>query len=574
VGAVSSLDWLVLLVTVTTIVAWGVWRARHVHDVNTYVRGDGSLRWPTIGLSIMATQASAITFISTPAQGYADGMRFVQFYFGLPLAMIVISAVFVPVYYRLGVRTAYEYLEHRFDARVRFLGGALFLVGRGLGTMITLYAPAILLSQILGWPLQPTIWAIGGIVIIYTVIGGNQAVSFTQKHQMVVMLVGIAVAAIVVVAKLPSGVGLRDAIKLAGALDRMEIVNFDLDFTTRYNFWSGIAGGFFLALSYFGTDQSQVQRYLTGASIAESRLGLLFNGLFKVPLQFLIVFTGVMVFVFYLFTRPPVHFDAPTLARVEAARPAEVAALEKRFDRALDEQRNAAFAFVAASGDAERAQLRAAAAQVEAIRGDARQLIHATLPDASTRDTDFVFLSFVLAHIPTGLAGLLIAVILCAAMSAVSSGLISLGATTTIDFYLRIRTALGRPRASQRADLRASKIATIAWGLAILLFASAASLFENLIQAVNILGSLFYGAILGLFVVALFLRWIGGTAVFVGALVAEAVVVALFFLTDLGFLWFNVIGCAIVVAVSLPMQALLRPPPPRDRLEGEIAHVP
>ncbi|MBX3158132.1 MAG: sodium:solute symporter [Deltaproteobacteria bacterium] len=560
----SSLDWVVLLGSVSAIVLFGAYRSRHVRDAETYLRGDGSLRWPTIGLSIMATQASAITFISTPAQGYADGMRFVQFYFGLPLAMIVISAVFVPVYYRLGVRTAYEYLEHRFDARVRFLGGLLFLIGRGLGTGITLYAPAIILSQLLGWPLQATIWAIGGVVIVYTVIGGNQAVSLTQKHQMIVMLTGLAVAAIVVVAKLPDGVAPGDAVRLAGALGRMDIVSFDLDFASRYNFWSGLTGGFFLALSYFGTDQSQVQRYLSGASVGESRLGLLFNGLFKVPMQFLILFTGVMVFVFYLFARPPLHFDAPTLERAAAARPAEVAALEARFDRALDEQRTAAFAYVASPDDAAGQRLRDAAKTVDGVRADAKLLIRDALPGTETRDTDHVFLSFVIAHMPIGLVGLLIAVILCAAMSAVSSGLISLGATTTVDFYLRARTALGRPRASAQHDLRASKLATVAWGLAVLGFASVASLFENLIQAVNILGSIFYGTILGLFVVALFLRRVTATPVLVGAIVAEATVVALFFLSDLGFLWFNVIGCAIVVAVSLLVQLVLPSRPPRE----------
>lgn len=553
----NPLDWVVLLGSISAIVLYGAYRSRHVRDAETYLRGDGSLRWPTIGLSIMATQASAITFISTPAQGFADGMRFVQFYFGLPLAMIVISAVFVPVYYRLKVRTAYEYLEHRFDVRVRFLGGLLFLIGRGLGTGITLYAPAIILSQLLGWPLQATIWAIGGVVIVYTVIGGNQAVSLTQKHQMVVMLTGLAVAAIVVIAKLPDDVATGDAVKLAGALGRMEIVSFDLDFANRYNFWSGLTGGFFLALSYFGTDQSQVQRYLSGASVAESRLGLLFNGLFKVPMQFLILFTGVMVFVFYLFARPPMHFDAPTLARATAARPAEVAALEQRFDRALDEQRAAAHAFVASNDEAARDRLRVAAKAVDDVRGDARTLIAEALPGTETRDTDHVFLSFVIAHMPIGLVGLLIAVILCAAMSAVSSGLISLGATTTSDFYLRARTALGRPRATPSHELRASKAATIAWGFAVLGFASVASLFENLIQAVNILGSLFYGTILGLFVVALFLRRVSATPVLVGAILAEAAVVALFFFTDLGFLWFNVIGCAIVVVVSLLMELVL-----------------
>ncbi|HEX7842863.1 MAG TPA: hypothetical protein VF469_35560, partial [Kofleriaceae bacterium] len=329
----ATLDWAVLVVTIAAIVIYGAWRSSGVRDVDSYVRGE-ALRWPTIGLGIMATQASAVTFLSLPGQAFADGMRFVQFYFGLPLAMIVISAVFVPVYHRLKVRTAYEYLEHRFDVRVRLLGAVLFLIGRGLAAGITIYAPSIILSQILGWPLHPTIWGMGALVVLYILLGGSRAVSVTQRQQMIVIMVGLVIAAGIVIHRLPDRVSLGSAVQVAGALGRMNAVSFDLDFTTRYNFWSGIAGGFFLALSYFGTDQSQVQRYLSGRSVAEMRLGLLFNGMFKVPMQFLILFIGVMVFVFYLFTRPPMHFDAPTLARVEAARPAEVHALEQRFDAA------------------------------------------------------------------------------------------------------------------------------------------------------------------------------------------------------------------------------------------------
>jgi len=548
----TLIDWLVLVTTTTAIVVYGTWKARGARDANTFLGGDATLRWPTIGLSIMATQASAITFISTPAQGFADGMRFVQFYFGLPLAMIVISAVFVPVYYKLKVRTAYEYLEHRFDVRVRYLAGVLFLIGRGLAAGITIYAPAIILAQILDWPLQPTIWLIGIIVTIYTVIGGTTAVSITQKHQMVVMMTGLVIAGIVVIVRLPRDVSVGDAVHLAGALGRMDIVNFDLDFSTRYNFWSGLAGGFFLALSYFGTDQSQVSRYLTSRSITESRLGLLFNGLFKVPMQFVILFTGVMVFVFYLFARPPLHFDTPTLVRVAEARPAEVRALEARYDRALDDQREASFGYLHGTTTAD--ALRASSTKVATIRIEAKQLIHDTLPGVETRDNDFVFLSFVLDHMPVGLVGLLIAVIMCAAMSSVASELIALGATTTIDFYLRIRKTPG----TAAGDLRISKLSTIVWGLIVIGFASAASLFANLIEAVNILGSIFYGTILGLFVVALFLRRVTALPVLIGAVVAQTAVVGLFIWSDLSFLWFNVIGCGLVVGVAVVAQLCLR----------------
>jgi Na+/proline symporter len=489
-------------------------------------------------------------------------MSFVQFYLGLPLAMIVISAVFVPAFYRLEVRTAYEYLEHRFDVRVRYFGGLLFLLGRGLAAGITIYAPSIILSQILGWPLQPTILIIGVVVVLYTVVGGTQAVSITQKHQMIVMLTGIAVAATIVVLKLPDEVSLPEAVQLAGVLGHMNAINFDLDFTSRYNFWSGLAGGFFLALSYFGTDQSQVQRYLTARSIAESRLGLLFNGIFKIPMQFLILFTGVMVFVFYIFVRPPVHFDAPTLAQVQKARPVEVSALDARYDTALAQQRAAALSFLDARGTATeqtaRQELQRAAAAVNDVRRDTKALIRETLPKAETRDTDHVFLSFVLGQLPIGIIGLLIAVILCAAMSSVASELIALGTTTTIDFYLRVRKARGRPATSAASDLRISKLMTIVWGGLAILFASTAQLFDNLIEAVNILGSIFYGTILGLFLVAFFVKRVTATPALVGGLVAQTLIVVLFFVSDLGFLWFNVIGCVTVVLVAGVLQALQR----------------
>jgi Na+/proline symporter len=562
-AGLAGLDWAVMIGTIAAIVLYGAWRSRGMRTVDSFVRGDGQLRWPTIGLSIMATQASAITFLSTPGQAFDDGMRFVQFYLGLPLAMIVISAVFVPVYYRLKVRTAYEYLEHRFDARVRLLVGVLFLIGRGLATGITIYAPSIILSQILGWPLQATIWAMGFVVVVYTVLGGTRAVSITQTQQMVVMLVGLGVAAAVVILRLPDGVSLGGAVKIAGALGRMNPVSFDLD--SRYNIWSGLVGGFFLQLSYFGTDQSQVQRYLSGRSVAESRLGLLFNGLVKIPMQFLILFTGVMVFVFYVFSRPPVHFDRPTMERLAARDGAEVTALDARHDQAFADRRTAAILYLGARGspdeDTARGVLRAADKRFQDVHADAKQLIRKELPAAETRDTDFVFLSFVLEHLPIGLVGLLIAVILCAAMSAIASGLIALGVTTTVDFYLRIRQGLGRPPASARHDLRVSQAATIAWAAVALGFASAASLFANLIEAVNILGSIFYGPILGVFVVALFLRRVTALPVLVGAIAAQALIVVVFFATHVAFLWYNAIGCAAVIAVSLVVQAVSPAPP-------------
>lgn len=559
----AGLDWVVLIGTVATIVLYGAWRSRGVRTVDSYLRGD-ALRWPTIGLGIMATQASAITFISTPGQAFSDGLRFVQFYLGLPLAMIVISAVFVPAYHRLKVRTAYEYLEHRFDVRVRLFGGVLFLIGRSLATGITIYAPSIILSQILGWPLQGMIWAIGIVVVIYTVLGGTRAVSITQKQQMVVMLAGLGVAAVVVILRLPDGVSVGGAVRIAGALGRVNPISFDLDFASRYNVWSGLIGGFFLQLSYFGTDQSQVQRYLSGSSIAESRLGLLFNAIFKVPMQFLILFIGVMVFVFYVFSRPPAYFDRTAMAQAAAQHDAEITTLTARHDQAFAERRDAALGFLAAQdtkGEATaRATLQAAATRFDDVHHDTKQLIDTTLA-TKTNDNDYVFLSFVLGHLPIGLVGLLIAVILCAAMSAVASGLNSLGVTTTVDFYLRARQALGRPQAKATHDLRVSQLATVAWGLFAIGFASAASLFANLIEAVNILGSIFYGTILGLFVVAFFVRRVTSTPVLAGAIVAQALVIVLYFTSELSFLWYNLIGCAVVVIVSLVVQAFEKPAP-------------
>ncbi|HKP63378.1 MAG TPA: sodium:solute symporter [Polyangiales bacterium] len=548
----SWLDWLVLGCTIAFIAIYGALRSRRVHDVEGYFRGGQNLRWPTIGLSIMATQASAITFLSTPGQAFDDGMRFVQVYFGLPLAMIVISAVFVPIYHRLKVYTAYEYLEHRFDVRVRYLGALLFLIQRGLAAGITIYAPSIIFSSILGWSLQLTNLATGLVVILYTVLGGTDAVSQTQKQQMIVMMGGMFLALGLIVAALPAQVSLANAVHLAGALERMNAVSFKLDFANRYNFWSGITGGFFLALAYFGTDQSQVQRYLSGRSVTESRLGLLFNGMFKVPMQFIILFSGAMLFVFYLFTQPPLFFNTPVLDQVAATPHAgELRELERRYNAAFDAQRNAALGYVAAldadSGEAQAAAtLRAAAAESDRVRDEAKHLIARAVPSAELKDTDYVFLGFVIRYVPSGLVGLLIAVILCAAMSSTSSELAALGSTTTLDLYQRI---LGRP-VSERRGLLISKLFTAMWGALAVSFAAFAALLDNLIEAVNILGSLFYGTVLGIFLVGFFLRRVSATPTLIGALVAQAIVLTLFFTSSVGFLWYNVVGSASVVVVA------------------------
>jgi len=560
---VTRIDWLVLVATLSAIVGLGVWRTRRA-DAKDYLRSGDDLPWHTIGLSVMATQASAITFLSVPGLAFEDGMGFVQFYFGQPLALIVVCAVFVPIFYRLKVYTAYEYLEQRFDLRVRTLGALLFLVQRGLAAGITIYAPSIILATILGWPLFVTNLIIGVTVIAYTVSGGSKAVSQTQKLQMVVILLGMFVAGAYLYGRLPTS--LHEVASLAGAAGRMEVVDTELSWNSRYNIWSGIAGGFFLALSYFGTDQSQVARYLGGKSSASGRIGLLFNGIFKIPMQFLILFVGVLLYVFYVFQPAPAFFNPTTLDRARAEAPAAVAEAERHFNEASEQRRAAAEAYLAelrdetGASDGARARFAEADAAVTAARKETREAIVAADGDAETQDGDFVFISFVLAHLPAGLVGLLIAVIMSAAMSSIASELNALATTSAVDLYQRLR----HPGESGAAGVRATKIFTVVWGLVALTFASVADLFDNLIEAVNVLGSLFYGTVLGLFVVAFFLRHIGARAVFIAGLIAQTSVIVAFIGTELGFLWFNVIGCGITVIVSAVLNPVVGGPAPRE----------
>jgi solute:Na+ symporter, SSS family len=561
---VSALDWVVLFGTLGLIVAYGLWKTRAGASgpatTASYLHGGYRDDWRTIGLSVMATQASAITFLSTPGQAYEDGMRFVQFYFGLPLAMIVLSIAFVPRFYDLGVHTAYEYLEGRFDLKTRQLAALLFLLQRGLSAGITIYAPAIILSKVLGWSLQWTCLAIGSLVVLYTVAGGTRAVTQTQKHQMVVMMGGMIVAAIVIIVRLPPGLTFGHAVHIAGTLGKMNVVDFSVAPGNRYTFWSGMTGGFFLAMSYFGTDQSQVQRYLSGRSVTESRLGLLFNGLFKVPMQALILFVGVLVFVFYQFHAPPVFFNETELARVAAtSHVGELRALEADHARAVAVRRaeveHLALALdghdAAAIGAAE-TRVRAAGVAVTGVHARVQDLIARAVPRPETKDGDYVFISFVMGNLPRGLVGLLLAVIFCAAMSSTASELSALGQCTLVDFYKRSV----RPAADDAHTLRAAKLFTGAWGALAVVFALGASQLDNLIQAVNILGSLFYGTILGLFLVAFFVRRVRATPVFIAALLSEALVIAVWRGTTIGFLWFNVIGCAAVVGLALALDVV------------------
>lgn len=555
------LDWIVLLGTLGFIVCYGVWKTRGSKDIEGYLKGDNSMKWWTIGLSVMATQASAITFLSTPGQAYEDGMRFVQFYFGLPIAMVIISITVIPIFYRLNVYTAYEFLENRFDLKTRSLAALLFLVQRGLAAGITIYAPAIILSTMLGWSLTVTILIIGVLVILYTVSGGSKAVSVTQKQQMAVMMGGMIVAGFVVVSYLPDNVSFGEAVSVAGKMGKMNVVDFSFNWDDRYNFWSGITGGLFLALSYFGTDQSQVGRYLGGKSVTESRLGLLFNGLLKIPMQFLILFIGIMVFVFYQFNQPPVFFNEVAKKNVYATPYADdLRQLELTYTGVFEQKQEAVHRLVAAIKAEDEAAIATAQGSVNAlteaskeVREEVKDLVRLATPDAEVKDTDYVFISFVMKYLPAGLVGLLLAVIFSAAMSSSAAELNALASTTVVDIYKRSL----QQQASDRHYLNASRLFTVGWGLVAIIFAMFASMLDNLIEAVNIIGSIFYGTILGIFLVAFYVRYIRGNAVFVAAVLAELVVLYCHYFTDIAFLWFNVIGCACVVLFGFILQAMM-----------------
>lgn len=539
------LDWLVLFGTLFFIVAYGVYKTRGSQSMESYLKGDNNLKWWTIGLSVMATQASAITFLSTPGQAYESGMGFIQFYFGLPLAMVVLCIWVIPLYYRLKVFTAYEFLEKRFDLKTRFLAAFLFLVQRGLAAGITIYAPSIILSTILGWSLNLTILIIGVLVIIYTVSGGTKAVSQTQKQQMAVMMGGMIIALLVLLYKLPEGIDFGDAVSVAGNMGKLNLIDTEFDLNNRYTLWSGLLGGFFLSMSYFGTDQSQVQRYLGGSSIAESRLGLLMNGLVKIPMQFLILFIGAMVFVFYQFYQPPVYYNQPQLQQVQsAAAQQQLATYQQQFDQLFQQKRQAIETALAGEGAWE--QVKQLQQEEKSLRQSVRGVISSANPEAEVKDSDYVFITFVLNYLPHGLIGLLLAVIFSAAMSSTAGELNALASTSIVDFYRRIIQQNG----SDQHYLLASKGFTLAWGLMALFFALTADQFENLIEYINIIGSLFYGTILGIFLVAFFLKRIGGNAVFYAALIAEAVVIATHVYGNIEYLWYNFIGCALVVGLA------------------------
>jgi len=553
----SALDWVVLLGTLGGIVAYGTWRTRRDATALNYLRGGARDPWWTVGLSVMATQASAITFLSTPGQGYLDGLGFVQFYFGLPLAMLVIGTVFLPLYYKWKVYTAYEFIGRRFDARTRLLTAGLFLLQRSLAAGVTIYAPSIILAKVLGWPLSWTCVFIGALVILYTTTGGARAVGVTHKQQMAVMMLGLFTAFALIVHALGANLSFGESLRTAGALGKLDAIDLSFDPDDRYTLWSGLVGGFFLQLSYFGTDQSQVQRYLSGANAGEARRGLWMNAVLKIPMQLFILLTGVLVFVFYLFHPAPLHWNETNLAlaRNLDGTPA-IRDLEADHARAMEERRHHAVDLVRAwrEDDSGRAQSSLAGiASLDRREAELREAFEKRLlelsPEAEANDKDHIFISFVMDHLPAGVIGLLLAMIFCAGMSSTSAELSALATTSTVDVWRRER--------GEKAQVRATRWATVLFGLAALGFAALFSLFENLIQAVNILGSLFYGTILGIFLVAFFVRNVQGTAVFVAALVAQTVILAMHLTgVKVAFLWYNLIAPAIVVALALLLQAV------------------
>lgn len=576
----GTLDWIVLIFTQLLIVGYGLWKSRGSNNIQGYLLGNREMKWFTIGLSIMATQASAITFLSAPGLGYDDGMRFVQFYFGLPLAMVVISAVIVPIYRRLNVFTAYEYLERRFDLRTRSLAAFLFLLQRGLAAGFTIFAPSLILSTLLGWNIYWTNFFTGLVVIIYTVSGGTKAVSQTQKIQMTIILFGMVIAGYMVVKLLPVGVSFGDALNLAGKMNKLNVVDFKIDLTTKYNFWSGIIGGFFLALSYFGTDQSQVQRYLSGQSTAQSRLGLLFNGMIKIPMQFAILFVGAMLFVFYMFNAPPISFKKNL---VESTRNStyqqEFKQLEQDYEKAYLQKKAYALRMVEArhKQDAVKEKeavegLRRSEQKAKEIKEKAKKVMVKADATADTNDTNYIFISYVMDFLPIGLVGLLVSVIISASMSSTASELNALASTTVIDVYKRMI----KKEASDQHYLRMSKLLTIAWGLYAIVLSMFANRLGALIEAVNLIGSLVYGTILGIFLVAFFLKKVGSKEVFLAGILAELLVIYchasqyinaffakqgvnvdwVFPEIQIPFLWYNVIGCIPLIMIAWTLHKL------------------
>ncbi|MET3732546.1 sodium:solute symporter [Moheibacter stercoris] len=561
------LDWVILAGSMLFIVVYGVWKTRGQSNVQDFLKGNDS-NWFTVGLSVMATQASAITFLSTPGQAFHDGMGFVQFYFGLPIAMVIICLVFIPLYHKLNVYTAYEFLESRFDLKTRSLTAILFLIQRGLSAGITIFAPSIILSAVLGWDLTLLNIIIGSLVIIYTVSGGTKAVNVTQKQQMAIIMLGMGVAFTILVYALPDGINFSNALQIAGASGKMDILDFSFDFDNRYTFWSGIIGGTFLSLSYFGTDQSQVQRYLSGKSIKESQMGMIMNGMLKVPMQFFILLTGVMVFLFYQFNSSPLNFNPiAEKAVVNSAYSTQyeelVEAQQQNFEVKQEVLMQYAVANETRKADLQK-EISALNEKEQNLRTEGKAIIKQANDSVETNDKDYVFIHFILEHLPKGIIGLLLAMALCAAMSSTSSELNALATTTTMDLYKRNQ----KNEKSDQHYVKASKLFTLLWGVLAILFACVANLFDNLIQLVNIIGSIFYGNVLGIFLLAFFFRFIKANAVFTAAIITQIIVIIGWWLDWMPYLWLNLFGCGLVIIIAIILNGFF---PYETKIEkGEI----
>ena len=565
-----ALDWVVLCITLLAIVLYGVYKGRGSRNIRSYLLADKSMKWYTIALSIMATQASAITFTSTPGQAYVDGMRFVQFYLGLPIAMIILSITAVPIFHKLNVYTAYEYLEHRFDLKTRTLTSLLFLVQRGLAVGITIYAPSLVLSVMLDIDIRITSLIIGGVVITYTTWGGVKSVNYTDFQQLLVITFGMVAAFCATIYLLPAGVTLGDAFHVAGGLGKLNLIDFSFDFDNRYNIWSGIFGGMFVALAYFGTDQSQVQRYLTGKSVTQSRLALLFNGVAKVPMQFFILLIGAMVFVFYQFSAPPLFFNPVETAKIRSSSyGTEYSSLEQKYNEVFSEKSRVLKSYLDAEDSGNKKLIAEAAGELKVVDGKAKEVRASAIEvmkknnrSVDTNDTNYIFLSFVIKYLPVGLVGLIFACIFAASMSSSSGELSSLATVSVIDIYKRHFKKEG----SDRHYLTISRISMALWGIYGIAFAQYASRLGSLVEAVNILGSLFYGTLLGVFLLAFYFKWVGGTATFVATFVGEAVVLYCFKFTEIAWLWYNVVGCGVLVIVALLLNPFLKSHPPEEKV--------
>ena len=546
-------DWFFLIGTLLFISIYGVWKNNQHLSIKSYLKGDNKARWWTIGLSVMATQASAITFLSTPGQAYEEGMGFVQFYFGLPFAMIIICLFFLPVYKKLKVYTAYEFLENRFDLKTRTLTAILFLIQRGLAAGITIYAPAIILNVVLGWDFKILVIIIGLMVVFYTFLGGTSAVNVTQKQQMSIIIIGLISAFIVALFKMPESINFSEVLKLASYNEKLNILNFDIDIKSRYTFWSGITGGFFLALSYFGTDQSQVQRYLSGKSLKESQIGLIMNGFLKVPFQFFILLLGVMVFIFYQYETPPIHFNPKNINEIKNSKYAnDFLRVKQQFTSTQTKKKKLLLESDFFDNQGLKNEYIKLEKKNKEQRKKVKELILKNNINASTNDRDYVFITFIINHLPKGIIGLLLAVIFAAAMSSTASELNALSATTLIDLYKR-----HKPNLTQIHYVNMAKVFTLMWGFIAIIFALSGNLFENLIQLVNIIGSIFYGTILGIFLIAIFVKKIRSNPVFFAAIISELIVITLYYLDFFGYLWLNVIGTFLTISISFIIQKSL-----------------